>query len=325
MLFYHSKSQNISCGFIVILINKTCDIENQTTTIEYRSPETINKATIVQRHNKRRKTNIYKYVNYFRFIDQKYVLLFSKTCVETKKGTDPNILAKKVHGTFEKAQKREYTVMFLVMSTRIGNGNTFTVIVECVKVENAESRKNFWLQEGYIDQKPTQSLWFVAHSRYKYRCKLSKTLQNLQVVGESDEVYLQFHARRINYQCFTLHIAENVDEAFGEIQIFAVKTKKSFREENKDLSVRPEKPDKFQPEKALTSISVQLYKYSEQVNELITPNVPPISPVMDDYRRKSRTNLTPVNDNQPLVPKFASMKTVNLKEEAKGDPSWRGK
>jgi hypothetical protein len=41
--------------------------------------------------------------------------------VETKKGTDPNILAKKVHGTFEKAQKREYTVMFLVMSTRIGN------------------------------------------------------------------------------------------------------------------------------------------------------------------------------------------------------------
>jgi hypothetical protein len=50
--------------------------------------------------------------------------------------------------------------------------------VECVKVENAESRKNFWLQEGYIDQKPTQSLWFEAHSRYKYRCKLSKTLQN---------------------------------------------------------------------------------------------------------------------------------------------------
>jgi hypothetical protein len=39
--------------------------------------------------------------------------------------------------------------------------------------------------------------------------------QNLQVVGESDEVYLQFHARRINYQCFTLHIAENVDESLA--------------------------------------------------------------------------------------------------------------
>lgn len=246
-----------------------------------------------------------------------------KTCVETKKGTDPISLAKKVHGTFEKAQKRDYTVMFLVMSTRIGNGNTFTVIVECVKVENAESRKNFWLQEGYIDQKPTQSLWFEAHSRYKYRCKLGKTLQNLHVVGDSDEVYLQFHARRINYQCFTLHLAENVDEAFGEIQIFAVKPKKSFREENKDLSVRPEKPDKSQPEKTLTSISVQLYKCDKQVNELITPNVPPISPVIDD-RRKSRTSLAPVNDNQPLIPKFASMKTVNFKEEAKGDPSWRG-
>jgi hypothetical protein len=57
----------------------------------------------------------------------------------------------------------------------------------------------------------------------------------VQVAGESDEVYLQFHARRTNYQCFTLHIAENVDEAFGEIQIFAVKPKKSFREENKDF------------------------------------------------------------------------------------------
>jgi hypothetical protein len=46
---------------------------------------------------------------------------------------------------------------------------------------------------------------------------------------------------------------------------------------------------------------------------------------MNDSRRKSRTSLTPVSDNQQLIPKFASMKTVNFKEEAKGDPSWRGK
>ncbi|XP_052090089.1 uncharacterized protein LOC127726679 isoform X1 [Mytilus californianus] len=242
-----------------------------------------------------------------------------KACVETKKGIDPSTLTDKVHIAFEKAKKREYTVMFLVMSKRIGNGNTFTIIVECTKVENAESRKEYWLEEGYTDQKPTQSSWFNAYSRYKYRCKLSKSFQNL-LVNDSDEVYLQFHARRINYQCFTLQMAENFDEAKGDLQIFSVKSTKS-RDENKDLSIRTEKPDKTQPDKPLASISIQLFRNVKPT--LITPNIPPMSPTMDDFRSPTRTTMTPV-DVTPTMSKMNNMKGVNFKEEAKGDPSWKG-
>ncbi|XP_076074981.1 uncharacterized protein LOC143045972 isoform X1 [Mytilus galloprovincialis] len=241
-----------------------------------------------------------------------------KACVETKKGIDHSTLTDKVHIAFEKAKRREYTVMFLVMSKRIGNGNTFTIIVECTKVENAESRKQYWLEEGYTDQKPTQSSWFEAYSRYKYRCKLSKSFQNL-LVNDSDEVYLQFHARRINYQCFTLQMAENFDEIKGDLQIFSVKSTKA-RDENKDLSIRTEKPDKTQPDKPLATISIQLFRNVRPT--LITPNIPPMSPTMDDFRSPTKTTMTPL-DVTPSMSRM-SMKVVNFKEEAKGDPSWKG-
>lgn len=243
--------------------------------------------------------------------------LFRKTCIETKKGVNPSSLAGKVHSAFEKAQKRQYTVMFLVMSKRIGTGNTFTVVVECVKVENAESRKRFWIQEGYLDQKPTQSAWFDSYSRNKYRCKLGKSLANLQVSGDSDEVFLQFHARRINYQCFTLQIAENFEEAAGDIQIFSVPLK-TTREENKDLSVRPEKPDKSKPEKPLATISIQLSKA-----DVITSNIPPLSPTLSDRLSPTKTKTTLTTVNVKPTPTKTSQ-NINFKEEAKGDPSWKG-
>lgn len=203
------------------------------------------------------------------------------------------------------------------MSKRNGNGNTFTVVVECVKVENAESRKLAWVQDGYIDQKPTQSAWFDAFSRNKYRCKLGKSLAHLQASEDSDEVFLQFHARRINYQCFTLQIAENHEEASGDIQIFSVPLK-STREENKDLSVRPEKPDNSKPEKPLTTIYVQL-----STAELITPNVAPLSPTLGDRLSptKTKTTLSIVNVKPATT---LTPQNINFKEEAKGDPKWTG-
>ncbi|KAL3851699.1 hypothetical protein ACJMK2_015426 [Sinanodonta woodiana] len=147
-----------------------------------------------------------------------YVASFSvKVGVESfSRKSDANELKRQVSYLYRKSRRNEYGVMFLMLMKRIGQINTWKVVIECCQKEKSEERQKHWETKLYekLESKLNDSI--TALSKQKYRVKLSEFLR---VVGITEDMNLQFHPKRDNFQQFKIQIDEERPSVNGGLEI----------------------------------------------------------------------------------------------------------
>lgn len=258
-----------------------------------------------------------------------------KVAVETKKDVSFETLRPQVHSMFQKARKRDHTVAFVAMSKRLEESDSFQVAIECATIDRVDDCKSFWLNEGFKDQRPKKSQSYTIKSREQFIL----FVKNLKLVRDSEDIQFQFHARRRNFQCFTVETSAQVKKVTGQVQVMKILP-------NPD-------PDQFgevkRKTKSITNIPINLSKEvegdeeeeemeeeEEKVHEVLPPvetQKPPKSSPKPSHKPAPKAitpsrNLIP-NDGPSEPTSRTSIAVMKQKSfdftlSEKGDPSFKG-
>ncbi|KAK3580166.1 hypothetical protein CHS0354_030281 [Potamilus streckersoni] len=133
-----------------------------------------------------------------------------------KKSGNDHVLKRQVSQLYRKSRRREHSVIFLMLMKRIGETNTWSVTVECCHADKVEERQKHWENESYEKQEEKSEDQIVALSKQKYRVKLNDAIK---VVGTSEEVNLEFHPKRYNFQQFLIEMNEEKPFVTGKLEI----------------------------------------------------------------------------------------------------------
>uniref|UniRef100_K1R7E5 26S proteasome non-ATPase regulatory subunit 10 n=1 Tax=Magallana gigas TaxID=29159 RepID=K1R7E5_MAGGI len=258
-----------------------------------------------------------------------------KVAVETKKDVTFETLRPQVHSMFQKARKRDHTVAFVAMSKRLEESDSFQVAIECATIDRVDDCKSFWLNEGFKDQRPKKSQSYTIKSREQFIL----FVKNLKLVRDSEDIQFQFHARRRNFQCFTVETSAQVKKVTGQVQVMKILP-------NPD-------PDQFgevkRKTKSITNIPINLSKEvegeeeeeemeeeEEKVHEVLPPvetQKPPKSSPKPSHKPAPKAitpsrNLIP-NDGPSEPTSRTSIAVMKQKSfdftlSEKGDPSFKG-
>ncbi|XP_069101285.1 uncharacterized protein [Argopecten irradians] len=144
-----------------------------------------------------------------------------KVIVQAKPGMDMSKLKPQVGQVFQKATRREYSIVFIVLTKHDPKNNTFKTVVECNTEENSEQAKKKWMNDGFIDQRPGDALCFKGPTRQRYKIIASK---NLRPQGTEDcFMIFQFHPKRSNFTVFTASVKNNIQSETGSVRVFEYK------------------------------------------------------------------------------------------------------
>ncbi|KAL3851694.1 hypothetical protein ACJMK2_015421, partial [Sinanodonta woodiana] len=133
-----------------------------------------------------------------------------------KKSGNDHVLKRQVSQLYRKSRRREHYVNFLMFIKRIGETNTWNVVVECCHEDKAEERQKHWENESYEKQEDKSQDQIVALSKQKYRVKPNDAIN---VVGTNEEVNLEFHPKRFNCQQFIIEMNEEKPFVTGKLEI----------------------------------------------------------------------------------------------------------
>ena len=143
--------------------------------------------------------------------------------VETKPDSKHETLKPQIGALFHKSVKREYSVVFIVLTTFEETRDLFRTVIECNTLENMNNAKKKWTDQGFIDQKPTQTPCFKGFTRQMYKLKISK---NVRVLEDYDgDYYLQFHPKRPNFIIINSSLKTLPKGEKGNVQVFETEKK----------------------------------------------------------------------------------------------------
>ncbi|KAK3580168.1 hypothetical protein CHS0354_030283 [Potamilus streckersoni] len=205
--------------------------------------------------------------------------------VSLKKTGNDIDLKRQVSQLFRTSRQREHSVVFLLFLKRIEKTNTWKLAIECCQEDKASDRQKYWENETYKKQGGELKDQIVALPKEKYQVKL---IDAIKVVGASEDVILEFHPKRNNFQRL----------------IIQMKEEKSFVKGKLDIIQLPSRPgmdggyDKPDIEKLLTSLEFELDKIA----------VPPIPGLDMNPKEKTvyDTNPQGFTPTEKITPIFSS-------------------
>jgi hypothetical protein len=117
------------------------------------------------------------------------------------------------------ASLRKQYIVFLVLVRPVA-GNVFKVVIECTTKRKQKDRMNHWINEKYLDQKPSHTGEFESIPGTKYVLKLSG---NVQTVSGFSTTKLEFHPKRENVQHFQVTISDQTTFDAASVDIYEIK------------------------------------------------------------------------------------------------------
>nr|XP_022302301.1 uncharacterized protein LOC111110199 isoform X3 [Crassostrea virginica] len=247
-----------------------------------------------------------------------------KVAVETKKDVTFENLRPQVHSMFQKARKRDHTVVFLAMSKRLEDSDSFQLAIECAPLDRVDDCKSFWLNEGFKDQRSRKSQSHTIKSREHFIL----FVKNLKLEGDSEDIQFQFHARRRNFQCFTVETSSQVKKVTGQVQVMKILP-------NTD-------PDQYgetkRKTKSITNIAINLSKEEEEEEvEEEEEKVNEVLPVVESPKPSPKPDPKPITPSRNLLSREGAgeptsrtsiavmkQKSFDFTLKEKGDPSFKG-
>ncbi|XP_062585727.1 uncharacterized protein LOC134247368 isoform X2 [Saccostrea cucullata] len=252
-----------------------------------------------------------------------------KVAIETKKDVSVEKLRPQVHSLFQRARKIDHSVKFLAMSRRMEETDSFQVAIECAPVDRVDACRDFWINEGFKDQRSKKSPTNTVKSREHFIL----FVKNLKMVGDSEDIQFQFHPRRRNFQCFTIETSQQVKKVSGQVQVNKILP-------NTDSDQTGETKRKT---KSITNILINLSKEpeedeepEEEEEEKKEAEVPPTLEPPKDITKPapvpkpitpSRNLLTPSETSEPTNRTSIAVmkeKSFDFTLSEKGDPSFKG-
>ncbi|KAK3580167.1 hypothetical protein CHS0354_030282 [Potamilus streckersoni] len=170
-----------------------------------------------------------------------------------KKAQNDLFLKRQVSHLFRKSRRREHSVIFLMLMKRIGETNTWNMIVECCHEDRAKERQKHWENDRYEKREEKSQDQIVALSKQKYRVQLNNAIK---VVGIDKDVNLEFHPKRDNFKQFVCEM--NEEQPFVNVKLEIIQ-----------LPLRPgtaKEDDKPDVEKLLTSFAFKLKRIAPVEN-----------------------------------------------------------
>ena len=118
-----------------------------------------------------------------------------------------------------RASLRKKYVVFLVLVKPIA-AKVFKVVIECTTKGKQEDRMNYWINERYLDQKPSHTGEFESIPGTKYILKLSG---NAKTVSGFPTTKLEFHPKRENFQHFQVTMSDLTAFDAASVDIYEMK------------------------------------------------------------------------------------------------------
>jgi hypothetical protein len=163
------------------------------------------------------------------------------------------------------------------MSKRIDESDSFHVAIECAPLDRVNNCKEFWINEGFKDQRPKKSQSYTVKSKEQFVF----FVKNLKMSGDSEDIKFQFHPRRRNFQCFTVETSQQVKKVSGQVQVTKILP----------ITDDDQNSEAKRKTKSITNILITLSKEAEkeeeeeeeQESEIVIPPVvePPNPPVAE--------------------------------------------
>lgn len=130
------------------------------------------------------------------------------------------------------ASLRKQYVVFLVLVKPVA-ANVFKVVIECTRKRKQEDRMNHWINEKYLDQKPSYTGEFESIPGTKYVLKLSG---NAQTVSGFPTTKLEFHPKRENFQHFQVTMSDPTAFNAASVDIFEIKAQADSSEVEQEIT-----------------------------------------------------------------------------------------
>ncbi|XP_048762419.2 uncharacterized protein LOC125670992 isoform X2 [Ostrea edulis] len=251
-----------------------------------------------------------------------------KVAVETKKDVSFEKLRPQVHSLFQRARKRDHSVSFLAMSRRLDESDSFQVAIECAPLDRVDTCKEFWVKEGFKDQRPKKSQSYIVKSKEQFVL----FVKNLKLLGDSEDIKFQFHPRRRNFQCFTVETSQQVKKVSGQVQVMKIlpntdedqnsETKRKTKSITNILITLSKEPDKDEEEeeeeeKEIETVAPPIVEAPKLVKP---PAAKPITP----SRNLLSSNEGPSEPTSRTSIAVLKEKSFDFTLSEKGDPSFKG-
>ncbi|XP_060075661.1 uncharacterized protein LOC132555322 [Ylistrum balloti] len=218
-----------------------------------------------------------------------------KVIVEVKPGTDMVKLKPQIGLVFQKSTHHEYSIVFIVLTKHDKKNNTFKTVVECNTEASSEQAKKKWISDGFIDQRPGDSLCFKGSTRQRFKIIASK---NLRPQGAEDGfMIIQFHPKRGNFAVFTASVKNNIKNESGSVRIFEYKIVKKTAEQLE--AEGPGKP----LETLLTNVHVAFDKSEKDTSASAVPLIQVQEPTDVEKKEPKPIAVTADPPKSPQAPK----------------------